>query len=84
MDSDNDYRIHGLVTDANGKGVSRASITMWWQRIRERVRLAQDRTSEQGNYDLRYRLPEDAPGKVLLVVEAQGADSPRRWNPPKL
>src|SRR5579863_2847073 len=72
MDSDNDYRIHGLVTDANGKGVSGASITVWWQRIRERVRLAQDRTSEQGNYELRYRLPEDAPGKVLVGVEAQG------------
>jgi hypothetical protein len=70
--ADNDYHVHGVVTDANGQEVSGASITLWWQRIRERVRLAHDRTSEEGRYALRYRLPDDAPGKVLVVVEAQG------------
>src|ERR1035438_6357342 len=68
----NDYHVHGVVTDANGKEVSGASITLWWQRIRERVRLAHDRTSKEGRYALRYRLPDDAPGKVLLVVEVHG------------
>ena len=45
----------------------------WWQRIRERVRLAQGKASEEGAYSLRYRIPDDAPGKILVVVkEATG------------
>ena len=70
--ADHDYHVHGVITDANGQAVSGASITLWWQRIRERVRLAHGRTSEEGHYSLRYRLPDDAPGKVLLVVAAHG------------
>ena len=74
MDSDDDrYRVRGLVTDATGKEVPGASLSLWWQRIRERVKLGDDRTSEEGTYSIRYRAPEDAPGKILLVVGADGA-----------
>ncbi len=73
MDSDDKrYQVSGVVTDASGKGVERASVTLWWQQIRERVRLAHGHTGEDGRYSFHYQIPEDAPGKVLLLVEAQG------------
>ena len=70
MDSD-EYKVHGIVTDARGQEVSYAEVTVWWQRIRERLPLATGRTSEEGNYHLSYRPPDDAPGKLLIVVEVR-------------
>ena len=66
------YHVHGVVTNADGKEASRVEVILWWQRIRGRVRLADGKASEEGAYSLRYRMPDDAPGKVLLVVEAKG------------
>ena len=62
----------GLVKTASGREASHAEITVWWQRIRDRVRLAEGRASEEGRYELTYKVPEDAPDKVLIVVEARG------------
>ncbi len=65
------YQVHGTVTGRNGKELSNAIVMLWWQRIREPLLLAEGRTSEEGRYHLPYRLPDDAPGRVLLVVEAR-------------
>src|SRR5579859_5151926 len=73
MDSDDKrFHVHGVVADANGKGIEGVSVTLWWQRIRERVPLAHGRTGDDGRYFLDYEIPENAPGKVLLVVGAEG------------
>jgi len=40
-------------------------VVVWWQRIRDRVELASGHASEDGEYDLSYRLPEEAPGSPL-------------------
>jgi hypothetical protein len=37
--------------------------------MRERVALGKGRTSEEGSYTIRYNLPEDVFGTVLIVVE---------------
>src|SRR5260370_4215168 len=66
-----EYTIHGTVTDADGQELSYAEVTVWWQRIRERVPLATGDTSEEGHYHLSYRPPDDAPGKLLIVVEVR-------------
>src|SRR5258708_9990354 len=66
-----EYTIHGTVTDADGQELSYAEVTVWWQRIRERVPLATGDTSEEGHYHLIYRPPDDAPGKLLIVVEVR-------------
>lgn len=72
------YRVRGTVTGMNGKALCGATVMVWWQRIREPLLLANGRTSEEGHYDLRYRLPDDAPARVLIVVEARAEqlDSP--------
>jgi hypothetical protein len=64
--------LNGTVKTATGREASHAEVTLWWQRIRDRVRLADGRTSENGRYELHYTVPESAPRKVLLVVEANG------------
>ncbi len=64
-------RVHGTVTGLNGKELCGATVMVWWQRIREPLLLADGRTSEEGQYDLRYRVPDDAPARVLIVVEAR-------------
>jgi hypothetical protein len=63
------YLIHGTVTDADGKELSGAEVVVSWQRMRERVALGKGRTSEEGGYTIRYNLPEDVLGTVLIVVE---------------
>ena len=73
MDTDdNRNQVHGKVTAANNRGVAGATITLWWQLIRDRVSLGETRTGEDGQYSLAYQVPENAPGKMLLVVEARG------------
>jgi hypothetical protein len=66
------YHLHGRITHADGREASDAEVVLWWQRLRERIRLAEGRTSEEGRYRLHYAVPEDAPGRVLLVLEAAG------------
>jgi hypothetical protein len=39
--------------------------------MRKRVQLAKGRTSEEGGYRIRYRLPEDILGQVLIVIEVR-------------
>ena len=69
---DDRFHVHGVVTNGDGREASGAEVILWWQRIRGRVRLAHGKASEEGAYSLRYRMPDDAPGKILLVVEAKG------------
>jgi Tc toxin complex TcA C-terminal TcB-binding domain/ABC toxin N-terminal region/Neuraminidase-like domain/Salmonella virulence plasmid 28.1kDa A protein len=71
--ADDEYRVHGTVTDADGQELSYAEVTVWWQRIRERLPLATGHTSEEGHYHLSYRPLDDAPGKLLIVVEVHSA-----------
>lgn len=82
--------LNGTITTATGREASHAEITLWWQRIRDRVRLAEGTTSEEGRYELHYRVPENASGKVLVIVEAKGGGleqpifSPQRTSVAKL
>jgi hypothetical protein len=68
-----EYKVHGTITNADGRELSGAEVIVWWQRIRERVQLVVGRASEEGHYHLRYHPPDDAPGKLLIVVEAHSA-----------
>src|SRR5450759_2122433 len=68
MDTE-EYKVHGTVTNAEGQELSYAEVTIWWQRIRERLLLATGHTSEKGHYHLSYRPPDDTPGRLLIVVE---------------
>lgn len=67
--STEEYTIHGTITDADGRELSDAEIIVSWQRIRSRKMLVAGHTSEEGHYHLRYQPPDDAPGKLLIVVE---------------
>src|SRR5262245_16578904 len=67
----NEYKVHGAVTDANGRRLSGAEIIVWQQRIRDRHKLNTGRASKEGNYRISYHPPDDAPGKLLIVVEAR-------------
>ena len=64
------YKVHGKVTGADGKPLMHAEILVYWRRIREIILLEKGHVSEDGNYEVNYRLPDDAPGPVLIVVEA--------------
>lgn len=68
----NDYHVHGTVADASGKGLAGVKVALQWQRIRERVPIAQGQTDAAGNYAITYRIPDNAPGKVVLLVQASG------------
>ncbi len=70
---DRSYKVHGTVTDSKGQELSGAEVIVWWQRIRERVKLVTGHTSEDGHYHLSYRLPEDTPGNLPIVVEVRSA-----------
>ena len=65
------YEIHGTVRGRNSDPLRGARVIAWWQHIRERKELAAGATSEHGRYHLRYRIPENAPQPLLLVVEAR-------------
>jgi len=65
------YRVLGTVTDAGGREIAGAEITLWQQKIRSRRRLMTGRTSKEGEYRLSYRPPDDVPGRLLIIVEAR-------------
>src|SRR6266481_2420931 len=65
------YQVHGVVTGVDGKELSGAEVIVWWQRMRKRVQLAKGRASEDGRYRLKYSLPEETQGQVLIVVQAR-------------
>jgi hypothetical protein len=65
-----DYEVSGAVRGRNGDPLRSARVVVWWQQIRDRKVLAAGEASEQGRYRLRYRVPENAPQPLLLVVEA--------------
>jgi|SRR5882724_3887460 len=71
------HTIHGTVTGAHGQPLDRAEIIIWWQRIRDRRRLETGQTSEHGRYHFTYLVPEDAPAKLLIVVEAHSRELER-------
>ncbi len=64
------YEIHGMVTGLHGRPLRGARVVVWWQQIRERKEMAAAETSENGRYHLRYRVSENAPQPLLLIVEA--------------
>jgi hypothetical protein len=70
-DDEKGYRVHGTVTDADGRGLPGAEVIVWQQRIRDRRRLTAGRTSEDGRYQISYRPPEDTPAKLLIVLEVR-------------
>ena len=65
------FVVHGTVTDAQGKPVSGAGVTVWHQRIRDRLRLKVGTTGLDGTYSISYQPPEGRAGKLLIVVEAR-------------
>jgi len=72
MDQDGKvYEIRGTVRGRNNAPLHDARVVVWWQRIRERIELADAETSEHGRYHLSYRVSENAPQPLLLVVEAR-------------
>ena len=60
--------VHGRITDADGREVSYAQVTVWHQRIRDRDRLGSGDATEEGTYRIECRVPEEGPGNLLLVV----------------
>jgi Tc toxin complex TcA C-terminal TcB-binding domain/Neuraminidase-like domain/Salmonella virulence plasmid 28.1kDa A protein len=64
------YEVHGTVTGRRGKKASDAEVIVWRQLIRKRLQLAKGRTSEHGEYRLKFHPPKDATSKLLVVVEA--------------
>ena len=70
MDYHGTYKVHGTVRGHHGEPLRHARVVAWWQRLRERTELAGGQASEHGHYELAFRLPEDAPEPVLIVVEA--------------
>jgi hypothetical protein len=46
-------------------------VILWQQRIRDRRSLKTRHTSDEGNYHISYRPPEDTRGKLLIVVEVR-------------
>ena len=64
--------VHGIVTDAAGGPVEGAEVALFQQRLRTRHRLAEGRSRDDGRYRLEFTLPDDAPGRVLVVAEARG------------
>src|SRR5579863_9910065 len=63
-------RLHGLVTGPNGQPLRDSKVIVWWQHIRARTELARTETNEHGHYEARYRVPQDAPARLFIVVEA--------------
>jgi fibronectin type 3 domain-containing protein len=82
MDRDDAYEVHGTVRGHGGEMLRHAPVVVWWQRIRERAELAAGETSEDGYYHLSYRIPENAPEPVFVVVGARSEhlDEPL-WSP---
>jgi hypothetical protein len=68
------YKVHGTVTGRESRPLSEARVVVWWQHIRKRRRLGVGKTSKDGRYHIRYRVPEKAPQPVLIVVEASSED----------
>jgi hypothetical protein len=66
----NEYEVSGVVRGRDGERLHGARVVVWWQQIRNRKELAAGETSKEGQYHLRYRVPEDAPQPLLLMVEA--------------
>ena len=64
------YEVTGIVGGPAGKPLAGVRVVVWWRQIRELRELAVGETFEDGRYRVRYALPEDAPGPVLIVVEA--------------
>jgi Tc toxin complex TcA C-terminal TcB-binding domain/Neuraminidase-like domain/Salmonella virulence plasmid 28.1kDa A protein len=65
------YRVHGTITDEDGRELSHAAVTVWHQLMRDRRTLAEGRADEDGRYRISYEPPEHAPGKLLIVVGAR-------------
>jgi hypothetical protein len=75
--SERRYEVHGTVTRSDGaEQRHRPKVIVWWQHIRRRSELASGHAAEDGAYCLTYRIPEDAVGRVLIVVEASASDWP--------
>jgi len=70
-DDEKDYQIRGRVTGAGGRKISGADVFVWWQHIRSRVQLASGDADDDGRYHLKYKVPEDAPQPILILVEAR-------------
>ena len=63
-------RVHGTLTDEDGRELSRAEVKLWRRRLRERELLGQVEATEEGTYEIEAEWPEAGPGKVLITVEA--------------
>jgi len=68
------YTIQGTVSGARGQLLDRAEVIVWWQRIRDRELLDASETTEHGHYRLTYRVPDEAPAKLLIVVEVRSRE----------
>ncbi len=67
-------RVHGRLTDQDGRELSHAAVRLFRERMRTREILGEGRASEEGHYSLEVEWPEAGPGKVLLRVEAARDD----------
>jgi hypothetical protein len=71
MADKDDFEVHGKVTGPEGQEVSGADVIVWLKRIRRLVQLGTGETSKDGQYRVRYEVPDDATHPVLIVVEAR-------------
>src|SRR5690348_7401873 len=65
------YRVHGSITDEDGRELSHAAVTVYQRHLRGRRTLAEGRADEDGRYRISYEPPEHVPGKLLIVVAAR-------------
>jgi hypothetical protein len=63
------FELHGRITGKNNQAVGHARVVVWWQQIRNRVELAATESADDGRYRLHYVAPENAPERLLIVVE---------------
>jgi Tc toxin complex TcA C-terminal TcB-binding domain/Neuraminidase-like domain/Salmonella virulence plasmid 28.1kDa A protein len=64
--------VHGTVSDAEQRPLAGCEVIVFEQRIRTRRGLSKGITGADGAYRLAYGRPDDAPPKLLIVVEATG------------
>ena len=63
------FELHGRITGKNKQAIGHARVVVWWQQIRNRVELAATESADDGRYRLHYVAPENAPERLLIVVE---------------
>lgn len=69
-EQEKEYEVRGKVTGQHGAPLKDAQVVVWWQHIRTRKELGRGETSDSGQYRIKYKVPNDFPARLLIVVQA--------------